>query len=154
MIDETWLRARYEQDRAPIAAIAAEAGVDPSTIHRALRAAGVAKRGKTGARAVHTLDREWVVTRRGEGASWGAIAREAGIDRSSVLWQAAGYGLYDLGGGDEALYRRAVCAAEKYRSGQSLVQVAAAIGVDRRTVTRWLRALGVEIRSQGHPRSR
>lgn len=152
MIDQAWLRTRYEHDRAPVAAIAAEAGVDPSTIHRALRGAGIAPRGKAGARAVRTLDREWLVARRGEGATWAAIARDVGMDHSSVLWQAAGYGLYDLGDGDQEGYRRAVLAAEKYRRGQSLEQVAAAMGVDRRTVTRWLRALGVEIRRPGHPR--
>lgn len=154
MIDLTWLRDRYERDRAPVVHIAAEAGVDVSTIHRTLRAAGIAKRGKATARAIRTLDREWLAARRSEGVAWHAIAREAGMDRSSVLWQAAGYGLYDLRDGDQVVYRRAVNAAEKYRRGWSLADVAAAMGTDRRTVTRWLKALGVQIRKPGHPRGK
>lgn len=148
-IDPTWLRRRYLDDLADVASIAAEACVNASTIHRALRAAQIPPRGKVGARAVASLDRDWLVQRRGEGASWDAIAREVNVDHTSVLWQAAGYGLYDLESEDPVRYRKAVRAAAKYRRGQSLAQVATAVGVDRRQVTLWLRALGVEIRTPG-----
>lgn len=151
-IDPEWLLRRYVDDQATVETIAAEAGgVALSTVHRALRAAGIPPRGKPGARMVRTLDRDWLVARRSEGMAWDAIAKDVGIDRSSVLWQAAGFGLYDLPDHDKEIHRRATRAAAKYRRGQSLATVAAAMGVDRRTVTRWLRALGVEIRPPGHP---
>lgn len=147
-VDPAWLRQRYLVDRAPVADIADEAGVDLSTIHNTRRAANIPRRGKAEARTVVALDRNWLAARRSEGMSWHAIAREAGIDRSSVVWQAAGYGLYDLTE-DPVRYRRAVSAAAKYRRGWSLARIATAVGADRRQVTLWLRALGVEIRPAG-----
>lgn len=47
-LDVDWLRRRYVQEQAPIAAIAAERGVDVSTVHRALRQALIPPRGAAG----------------------------------------------------------------------------------------------------------
>src|SRR5690606_22115542 len=49
-VDVDWLRRRYLEDQAPVSAIAAEAGVDRSTIHRWLHAADIPPRGPVGRR--------------------------------------------------------------------------------------------------------
>lgn len=148
-IDSVWLRSRYLDDQAPISVIAAEAGVTVSSIHRAINAAGIPRRGKPGSAARVVLDRDWLATRHAEGLSWGAIATIAGVDRSMVVWQAARYGLADV---SDSQRERATYAAERYRRGHSLREVAAALGVGRKQVTVWLRGLGVEIRRPCHPR--
>jgi transposase-like protein len=145
--DAAWLRGRYLTDQAPVSAIAAEAGVNPATVYAALRRHDIPLRGKPGARAVRHLDRDWLSARIAEGATPGAIARDTGMDRSSVLWQLAQYGLLDLTG--DGRYASAVNAAERYRKGQSLAAISAALGVDRRQVSLWLLALGVQIRPPG-----
>ena len=145
-LDPEWLRRRYVDDGAPVADIAAGAGVDLSTVHRALRAAGIPPRGQ-GARSGAVLDRDWLAGRVAAGATPHAIGVEAGVSRSSVMWALAGYGLLDLGDG-RAL---AVRAAELYRSGWSLRRVGEVVGRDRRLVTLYLRALGEPVRRTGRP---
>jgi transposase-like protein len=140
------LRRRYLVERARVADIAREAGVNIATVYNARRAAGIPARGKADGHLAALLDPEWLRDRRGEGLSWYAIAAQAGMDRTSVLWQAAGCGLYEL---DAVRYQRAVRAAKMYRRGHTLADIAAAVGVDRRQVTLDLRALNVEIRRRG-----
>lgn len=192
MIDPVWLRRRYLDDRAPVSVIAAEAGVDLSTVHRTRRAAGIPARGRAGERRVpvdvrrvkagrarglswraaaaeqdvdartarravrapakpaRELDGDWITQCRASAMTWQAMADEAGVERSAVLWQAAVLGLLEAPE-VRTQVRRMRQAARLYRRGESLRAVADTVGVDRRQVTLWLRALGVEIRRPGRP---
>lgn len=149
MINERWLRKRYLKDKAPVVAIAEAAGVHPSTVYRALDRYEIPRRGKPGTRTPR-LNPKRVAEQRSDGLTWHRIGALAGADRSSVVWHAAQHGLYDLAD-DPRRYRRAVRAAEKYRRGQSIASIAATVGVNKRHVTIWLRALGVQIRRPGRP---
>jgi hypothetical protein len=150
--DPQWLRQRYLTERAEVADIAAELGLKTvSAVYRRLSAAGIDRRGKADARAVQQVDADWLATRRGGGMSWPAIAREAGMDHSSLIWQAAGLGLYVLP--DDETRRRAALAAERYRAGETLRSLAARFGTDRRQVTLWLRVMGVPVRGPGRRRT-
>ncbi len=143
-IDPKWLRQRYIVDAAPVEDIAAEAGVNVATVYRARRRAGIPARGRPGFAEPVELDRVWLGNRVAEGMNPHAIAAQAGVDRSAVVWQLARHQLLNLI--DEP---RAVHAAQMYQQGATLGEVAAATGVGRKRVTVWLMAQGVPIHGPG-----
>jgi transposase-like protein len=144
LIDPTWLRRRYLEDRAPVATIAAEAGVAEPTVYKAIAAAGIPHRGKAGSRPHVILTHAWLAAQVQAGRVPQAIADQIGVKRDAVVWQLAKHQLLDV-----SSEPRAARAAELYGGGDSLAQVSAKVGVGRKTVTIWLMALGVKIRRRG-----
>ena len=148
MIDTDWLRQRYSIDRATIADIADEAGVDIATIHRNLRAAGVPPRGKADARALVEITRAELEQLLGEGLTPHAIGARLGVDHSAVRYQMARHGLLQLTAGQIVEARKAV---RLYNRGRSTAAIAAELGRSRRTVGLLLRASGIDLRPPGRP---
>jgi DNA-binding MurR/RpiR family transcriptional regulator len=128
-----------------IVSLAADLGVNPSTIHRRLTAEGVKLRGRP--------DRERVARKLTPKARERITAQHAA--GRSVRQITADLGLADVHAIELALGKPAPPAAQRaaklYDGGLTLDQVAAEIGVSKRTVTRWLDRLGHARRPAGRP---
>jgi AcrR family transcriptional regulator len=148
--DADWLRRRYLDDQATVADIAAEAGVDPATVHRALRRHDIPLRGPAGRRQWgDVLTAEFLGARKAAPAT--EIAEELGCSPSVVQEHRAMHGLLDLPDGLD--WRAAQRLKRLYeRDCLSVVQVGEAIGVSKRTARRYLLAAGVTLRARGRPR--
>ncbi len=80
-----WLRQRYSVDVAPVAVIAAEAGVHPGNIYRALHRYGIELRGRPDAGWGPILTRPYLAARLGQGESATDIARDLGCSHQTIL---------------------------------------------------------------------
>lgn len=129
----------------PIAAIAVEAGVSVSQVHRRLRAAGIPPRGP-GGRAdwttVLTPRMLRAAVKRGETAE--DIAGRVGAPDQVVRDRLRRLGMY--GNGDKHM-------AAAYQAGESLSSIATRHRLSVRTVARRVRESGVDLRPPGRPRA-
>lgn len=142
-----WLRRRYLTERAPVAAIAAEAGVNPSTVHRWLTACEIPRRGQHDRRRwddVLTDQRLRAAAKRG----WTHVdvAYETGAPIRVVQdrWRRLGLDPDAIGNLD---MRR------RYEAGETLASLAAASGCSQRTVARRIRDAGGRLRPAGRPQA-
>lgn len=132
-----------------IAELAASYGVDPSTIHRRLRAAGVEPHGHaTMRRSRQVLTDRQLRSHFRAGRPIRVIADEHGVDWHTVAARATALGL--IAPSDD-ITDRGRAAAALYDTGMSLPQVADRLGVNPRTVRRWLVAIGHPLRPRGRP---
>lgn len=145
-----WLHRRYTLDRATVADMAAEAGVDPSTIHRWLRAAGEPLRGAAGRRNLTGVSRTQLRRVLREAPTLRAAAGRLGVDEHTLRERARADGL--LGGRAIPDVVDVDALAATYAAGVSLAALAGASGVSVRTVRRWLVEAGVAMRPAGRPR--
>jgi transposase-like protein len=102
VLDEGWLRQRYEADRAPVTAIAAEAKVVPRTIARAVQRLGLTRTSMVRAtRRPHPhadrpggIDPVWLRKRYvDDGLTIAKIAHEAAVSTTTVHRALATYGI-------------------------------------------------------------
>lgn len=142
--DRRWLRSQYQTHRRPVGEIAAECGVDPSTVWRALRRHGIELRGPAGRR--HVTD-DQIHGALAEAPSIRDAARCLGLHPDSLYDRARRAGLlptWPVGPDD---------IADRYQAGASVAALADAEGVSPRTVRRWLRSRGATMRPAGRPYS-
>lgn len=142
LADRGWLVRRYQTERRPVAAIAEEARVDPSTVWRALRRHGIELRGRVGTlRLSDESVRQALVSH----PSVAAAARTLGVAPGSLYDRARllGFGRVERCGPADL--------AERYAAGRSAAALAADVGVSVRTVRRWLAFRGVGLRPPGRP---
>lgn len=140
-----WLRRRYLTDRAPVAAIAAEAAVNPSTVHRWLHACEIPLRGQHDRRQwaeVLTAQRLRAAAKRGR--THVDIANETGAPARVVLDHWRRLGLDPDVIGDLEMRRR-------YERGASLAELAEMADCSIRTVGRRIRDAGGTLRPVGRP---
>jgi transposase-like protein len=142
LADRAWLHRRYVEEAVPVSEIAAEAGVDPSTVHLWLQRHEIPRR------HAHELD-DARLRRLLARHPMKEVARRLGVDTATIydrLYRAQERHV-------ELLASPAQLRAWYVRYGWPLARVAAKLGVSRRTATRQLLAAGVEIRGPGRPRS-
>lgn len=135
--DPDWLRAQYSSGR-PLAAIAADAGISLSTLHKTLHRHGIPPRHPR-RRLEERAAREALSTQ----PTVVAAARILDVNVQSLHEWARDHGLRpypSAGPGD-------LC--QRYQAGETTTSLAAQEGVSPRTVNRWLRAQGVQLRSPG-----
>lgn len=140
--DADWLRRRYETDRAPIEAIAAEAEADLSQVHRWLRRHGIPPR------YAHAIDRGDLERRLAAGQPIAAIAEAYGVDDAVVRDRMYTWGLaaVEIEGATPAQLR---LWYDRYRWPVS--KIAERLGASTRTARRRLLAAGVTLRPRGRP---
>lgn len=149
LADRAWLERRYRQDRATVAAIAAESGADPSTVHRALLRHGIALRGVSERRSLGQLSDATIKATVARSETTVDAARALGVDLSTLVQRLARMGLHAWPGGTEGADEMAAA----YAAGASIGAIAAAHGCSTRTVRRRLAAAGVDMRPVGRPAS-
>lgn len=147
------LAARYLAG-VPVAELAADVGVDQSTIWRRLHAAGVPLRGRTDHGAGEILTRRWLEVRVRQGLSVADMAEEAGVHESTVREWLARRGLAPAGADPvdvEERGRRSARVAAAFAAGATRPEIAEAEGCSVRTVGRMLAAAGVRGRPGRRP---
>ena len=132
-----------------MADIAAEAGCDVATVHRALTRHGIERRGPVGRRSLAGIKDRTVRAEVRRAATATDAARALGVDLATLTERQARMGDRPWYGGAEGADEMAV----GYRAGVSLAELAQVHGVSTRTVRRRLAAVGVEMRPAGHPKS-
>lgn len=142
MDNRRWLRTQYQTRRRPVAEIAAECQVDPSTVWRALRRHGIELRGPAGRRQVTDAQ---VTDALRQAPSIRDAARRLGMHPDSLYDRARRAGILPTTpiGPDDI--------AERYQAGESVAALAESEGVASRTVRRWLASRGVAMRPVGRP---
>lgn len=150
LADRAWLERRYSTDRAKVADIAAEAGVDPSTVHRALQRHGIAPRGATGRRSLADVSDRAVRRELRHHHTLGEAASALSVDPVTLAERLARMGMRPWYGGVEGADEMAA----EYAAGASLVAIAKSRGLSTRTVRRRLAAVGADMRPRGRPLAR
>ena len=145
--DKAWLERRYRYDAATVATIAAEAGVNVSTVHRALARHGITLRGPLGRRTLVDVSNRTVRATVRKAETLTDAARALGVDLETLRARLARMGDRPWPGGKEGAEEMSA----DYAAGLSLVAIAEAQGVSTRTVRRRLAAAGVDMRSRGRP---
>lgn len=145
LVDRKWLMRRYLIDRWVVAAIAAEAGCDPSTVHRALQRHGIPLRGPAGRQRWDGILTPSVLRAAAEkGQTHVDVAHRFGAPPRLVHDHMLRLGLL-AAPGDAELARR-------YEAGEPLTVLALVTGQSVRTVARRLRGSGVTLRPVGRPK--
>jgi hypothetical protein len=124
-----WLRTRYVDRRMTVAAIAAEAGADPSRVHVALRRHGIPPRGPAD-RDMRPMTRADIKRAYKGAESKAAAARSLGVHPDKLRNAELRLGTVAHPLTDEA--------ARLYETGLSIPDVAKALEVSPRTVSRIL----------------
>lgn len=149
-MDPAWLRRRYLTDRARVADIAAEAGVDQSSVHRALRRHGISQRGPAGRQQwADVLTREYLTRQVVAGVPVRQIAEQVGCDPSTVRRWMQRHGLVvpELTGAQARRLRRWYV-----RDRLPIVEIARREQVSTQTARACLLAAGVTLRRPGRPK--
>jgi hypothetical protein len=148
--DSVWLRRRYARDRAPVSDIAAEAGVDVSNVHRALRRHGIPLRGPAGRRQWGgVLTRPFLEKRLGASTPIRSIAEEVGCQPVDVRRWMQRHGLADVDlTASEARQLRRWYEGERL----SITEIARRLQVSKQTARARLVAAEVTLRSPGRPK--
>lgn len=127
--------------------IAATFGINPTTVSRRLRAAGVEMR-RVGAR--RQVPDEEILRLRGQGLLWREIAEQVGMTPSGVhsRWRKLRHA-----GHIDPIPARPDETVQLYRAGMPIREIAKQTHLSTPTVTTKLKAAGVPIRSRGvkHP---
>lgn len=138
-----------------MAQVAAELGVNQTTVSRRLRAAGIEIRAR-GAARLNVSDME-ILRLRGEGLLWREVGARVGMSTPGVhaRWrrlQAEGHSdplPAAAGGGSTRPHPDMERAVELYVGGMTAPQVGMQLGVTGSTVSRWVKAAGVMARKPG-----
>ncbi len=128
--------------------VAAEMGINPTTVSRRLRAAGVQMH-PVGARRIPVSDEE-ILRLRGQGLLWRQVAEQVGMSAPGVhaRWRRLG-----LAGHIDPMPTRPDETVALYESGMTVREVAKRMHLSTPTVTAKLKAAGVPTRNRGrrHP---
>lgn len=150
LADRAWLERRYHHDGATVAAIAVEAGADPSSVWRWLERHGIALRDASPGRRTLAHLSDATIKAAVDRAEHDTAAAEAlGVDLATLTERLARMGLRPWPGGSEGAKEMAA----EYRAGAGIAAIAEARGLSVRTVRRRLGAAGVEMRPRGRPAS-